>query len=161
MDKVYANEVLDKIVDYFDDNEFPSENMDDDAWDNILQEQFNTTEEHYEYTDYMELYEDILVEIHNYAEDLGLEPEYWNFQKMIRLYMYIVAKEIIADYKNVIIERWQDENESSDSSDSSDERVIEQDENENSSDSSDDESLIEQVNQMQRLLNGNQIEVTQ
>jgi hypothetical protein len=119
MDKVFANEVLDKIVNYFDDNDFPSENMDDDAWENILQEQFNTTEEYYYYTEYMELYDDILIEIHNYAEELDLEPEYWNFQKMINLYMYIVAEKIIADHKDVIIERWQDEN----SSESSDEEV--------------------------------------
>jgi hypothetical protein len=120
MDHPFSNDVLDKIMDYFDDNDdFPSENMDDDGWDDILQEQFNTIEEHYNYSDYMRDYPTMLEIIHTYAEDSGFEPEYWNFQKMINLYMYIVAKEIITDRKDVIIERWQEENES-DSSDSSD-----------------------------------------
>ena len=111
MDYPYATEVLDKILEYFIDDNFPSENMDDDDWDKVLQEQFNTREEHYDYSVYGKYYCDLLEIIHRNTEDLGIEPEYWNFQKMINLYMYIVAKEIIDDCKEQIIERWQDKNE--------------------------------------------------
>lgn len=106
MDKLYSDEVLEQILDCFNEDNSP-ENMDGEAWDNILQEHFNTTEEHFDYDDYMSDYPTILETIHSYAEDIGLDPEYWNFQKMINLYMYIVANEIIGE-KDYIIEIWQD-----------------------------------------------------
>ena len=102
MEHPFSNEVLDKILEYFDDD-FPSENMDDDDWEEILQKQFNTFEEHFDYSDYMRDYPTILEVIHTREEDWGIEPTYWNCQKIISLYMYIVAIEIIANCKEHII----------------------------------------------------------
>lgn len=112
MEHPFANEVLDKIVEYFVDDNFPSVNMDDDDWDMVLQEQFNTTQEHYDRSVYGRNYCDLLEIIHRNAEYMGIdEVEYWDFQKMINLYMHFVATEIIADCKDEIIEKWRDENE--------------------------------------------------
>lgn len=110
MNHLFANEVLDKIVAHFTDDDFPSLNMDDDAWDMVLEEQFNTTEENYEWSDYCTDYDYVLYEVHTFSVDSGAEIEYWNYNKVINLYMYIVAKEIIADCKDQIIEKWQDVN---------------------------------------------------
>ena len=114
MNYPYANEVLDKILEYFDDDNFPSEHMDEDDWDEVLEEQFNTTEEHYNYSEYGIYYCDLLEIIHRHAEDFGIEIEYWNFQKMINLYMYFVAKEIIDYCKGQIFEKWQENEMNSD-----------------------------------------------
>jgi len=125
MDHPFSNDVLDTILEYFDDNEVYPSNIDADGWDEILQEQFNTTVDYYNYSDYMRAYPTMLDLIHF---DMDEEVDYWDCQKMISLYMYIVAKEIIADCKEHIIEKFyerhegyscesESENDSSDSSD--------------------------------------------
>jgi len=126
MNYPYANEVLDTILAYFvNNNDVPRENMDEDKWDKVLQEQFNKYEEHYD-SGYGIYYCDLLEIIHRNAEDLGIEPEYWKFNKMINLYMYIVAKKIIDEHKDKIIERWLDEIESENESESESESESEE-----------------------------------
>jgi len=118
MEYYYADLAITMICEHFVNDDFPSLNMGEDDWDVVLEETFNSIERIFEYKDYMEHYEDILLEIHNKAEDLGIEPKYWDFQKMMNLYLYIIAKEIIADCKDDIIEKWRDMNESESESES-------------------------------------------
>ena len=111
MEYYYAELAIILICEHFVNDDFPSLNMGEDDWDDVLEETFNSIERIFEYKDYMEHYDDILLEIHNKAEDMGIEPQYWNFQKMMNLYLYMIGKEIIADCKDDIIEKWQDMNE--------------------------------------------------
>ena len=108
MEYYYADIAIILICEHFVNDDFPSLNMGEDDWDDVLEETFNSIERIFEYKDYMEHYDDILYEIHNYTESMGFEPQYWNFQKMMNLYFYMIGKEIIADCKDEIIEKWQD-----------------------------------------------------
>ncbi len=118
MEYPFAERAIIMICEHFTDDEFPSElNMLDDEWDEVHQAVFNTNEEYFEYKDYMEYYEDILLEIHNKAENFGIEPQYWNFQKMMNLYFYIIGKELIAECKEEIVEKWRELNMDSESED--------------------------------------------
>jgi len=118
MDYFYADDAITLICEHFVNDDFPSLNMSEDDWNDVLEETFNSIDRIFEYKDYSCVYDDILVQIHNKAEDLGIEPQYWNFQKMMNLYFYIIAKEIIADCKEEIIEKWRDMNESESESES-------------------------------------------
>lgn len=109
MEYPFAERAIIMICDHFTDNDFPSElNILD--WDEVFEAVFNTNEEYYEYKDYMKYYEAILLEIHNKEEDFGIKPQYWNFQKMMNLYFYIIGNELIADCKEKIVKKWQELN---------------------------------------------------
>lgn len=86
--------------------------MTEDDWDEVLEYTFNSSEDFYEWNDYSSEYDYMLCEIHTFSEDLGIQPEYWNYNKMINLYFYIVARELVADCKQNIIEAWDEENKS-------------------------------------------------
>lgn len=108
MNHLFVDEVISKFVENI--NNDPRE-MTQDDWDEVLEYSFNSSEDYYDWNDYSRDYDYMLCEIHNYAEEMGFEPQYWVYNKMINLYMYIVARELVAECKENIIKAWDEENE--------------------------------------------------
>lgn len=107
MNHLFASEVIAKFVENINEN--PREMLDDD-WIEVLEYTFNSNEEFYDWNDYCKDFDYMLGEIHTFSEETGSEIEYWNYNKMINLYMYVVARELIADCKENIFEAWDEEN---------------------------------------------------
>lgn len=107
MNHLLVNEVISKFVENI--NNDPRE-MTDDDFNEVLEYTFNSNEDFYDWDDYCKEYDYMLGEIHTFSVDTGAEIEYWNYNKMINLYMYIVARDLVADCKQNIIDAWDEEN---------------------------------------------------
>ena len=107
MNHLFASEVICKFVENI--NNDPRE-MTEEDWEEIIEYTFNSNEDWYDWSDYCKKYNYMLEEIHTFSVDIGAEIEYWNYNKMINLYMYIVARELVSDCKENIIDAWDCEN---------------------------------------------------
>lgn len=107
MNHLLVNEVISKFVENINND---PRSMTDDDWNEVLEYTFNSNEEYFQWEDYCTEYDYMLCEIHTFSEETGAEIEWWNYNKMINLYMYVVARDLIADCKENIIEAWNFEN---------------------------------------------------